>query len=72
MRHAQSIATKLVPAHSVSSHQRKNIFGVILDALHHSRRLEAERTLRRYRHLVERAERSIAAELKSRSGYRSC
>jgi len=34
---------------------RKSIFAIILDALHHSRRLQAERTLRQYRHLIDRA-----------------
>jgi hypothetical protein len=70
MRHAPSIATKLVSIRSVSSprQNKKSIFGVILGALHHSRRLQAERTLRRYRDLIEQAEQSITAELKLRSG----
>lgn len=69
MRQAQSTATKLVSAHSVSSHPRKSFFGAILDALPHSRRVEGERTLHRYRNLFERAARGIAAELRSHSGY---
>jgi hypothetical protein len=73
MRHVPSIATKFVSIRSVSSPRRskKSIFAIILYALHHSRRLQAERTLRRYRDLIDRAEHSIAAELKLRSGEHS-
>jgi hypothetical protein len=40
--------------------KRNNIFVRILEALHASRRLEAQRVLRRYDHLIERYQ-SIAA-----------
>ena len=70
MRRVPSIATKFVSIRPVSSARRnkKSIFAIILDALHHSRRLQAQRTLRRYRDLIDRAEHRIAAELKLRSG----
>jgi hypothetical protein len=34
--------------------QRSSIFAVLIDALHHARRLQAQRTLLQYRHLVAR------------------
>lgn len=70
MRRAPSIAMKFVSIRSVSSPRRnkRSVFGLILDALHHSRRLQAERTLRQYRDLIDQAEHSMAAELKLRSG----
>jgi uncharacterized protein YjiS (DUF1127 family) len=37
------------------SHKR-SIYAIVLDALHHSRRLQAERTLRQYRDLIDQAE----------------
>jgi hypothetical protein len=33
--------------------RRKGLFGQLLHALHHSRRLQAERTFRQYRHLID-------------------
>jgi hypothetical protein len=50
------------------SAEQKEYLRFILYALHHSRRLQAERTLQRYRDLIDQAEHSIAAELKLRSG----
>jgi hypothetical protein len=35
--------------------KRKGFLAAILDALHHSRRLEAQRILRRYQHLIDSA-----------------
>jgi hypothetical protein len=34
--------------------QRNGFFGLVLEALHHSRRLQAERTIRRYQHLIDK------------------
>ena len=38
---------------STSSSRKEGWFGRLLQALHHSRRLQAERTLRQYRHLID-------------------
>jgi hypothetical protein len=35
--------------------KRKGFLAAILEALHHSRRLEAQRILRRYQHLIDSA-----------------
>ena len=66
MRHTPSTFVSIPPVNN-SCQNKKGVFGLILEALHHSRRLQAERTLRQYRDLMDRAEHSIAAELKLRS-----
>ena len=38
---------------SESSSRKEGSFGRLLQALHYSRRLQAERTLRQYRHLID-------------------
>jgi len=43
---------------------------MLLEALYHSRRLEAERTLRRYRHLIAPAQRNILRELNAKDAGR--
>lgn len=60
MRHVPSLATKFVSIHSVSSPRRskQSIFAIVLDALHRSRRLQAERTVRQYRDIYQ-AEHSV-------------
>ena len=70
MRHAPFIATRLVSfeAEREQPKQRTSIFRIILEALHHSRRLQAERTLQQYRHLIHKAESNILRELNNRSG----
>ena len=50
--------------------KKKGVFRLILEALHRSRREQAERTLRQYRHLIDRAERNILVELNKRNGGR--
>jgi hypothetical protein len=35
--------------------KRKGFWSALLEALHHSRRLEAQRILRRYQHLIDSA-----------------
>jgi hypothetical protein len=35
--------------------KRKGFLAAVLEALHHSRRLEAQRILRRYQHLIDSA-----------------
>jgi hypothetical protein len=59
MRHAQSVpAEPISVASTFSNHQgRWKIFAAIINALHHSRRLQAERIIRQYRHLLARSER---------------
>ncbi len=42
---------------------RRSIFAIVLEALYHSQRLQAERTLRRYQRLVGPAERNILRDL---------
>ena len=70
MRQAPFIATELPSRQSVLHRQKteKSIFAVIFEALHHSRHLQAERTLRQYRHLIDKAERDILREPNKRSG----
>ena len=41
---------------------KKSIFAIILDALHHSRRLQAQRTLRQYHDLIDQAQRGLESE----------
>jgi hypothetical protein len=70
MSQARLTATELAP-HEIAlgrQNSKKSIFAVILEALHHSRRLQAERTLRQYRHLIDKAECNILRELNKRSG----
>jgi hypothetical protein len=53
MRHAQFIAAKLVAfAERDRPKPRKSIFRIISQALHHSRRLQAESIIRQYHHLL--------------------
>jgi acetyl-CoA acetyltransferase len=74
MRQAPFIAIELTSQEIAVGRQdskqgsKKGIFATIFEALHHSRRLQAERTLRQYRHLIDRAERDILRELNKRSG----
>jgi len=58
MRHAQSVPAETISvASAFSNHQgRWKIFAAIIDALHHSRRLQAERIIRQYRHLLASSE----------------
>jgi len=50
----QSIAPSVVPSFdSGASSVSEALFGRLLQALHHSRRLQAERTLRQYRRLID-------------------
>jgi len=59
-QHEGSSAMRVIEVASRQQVKRKNIFVRVLEALHASRRLEAQRVLRRYDHLVERRQ-SIAA-----------
>jgi hypothetical protein len=54
MRHAQSVPVETISvASAFSNHQRRwKIFAAIIDALHHSRRLQAENFIRAHRHLL--------------------
>jgi hypothetical protein len=58
MRHAQSVPVETISvASAFSNHQRRwKIFAAIIDALHHSRRLQAERIIRQYHHLLASSE----------------
>jgi hypothetical protein len=44
---------------------RKNLLALLLEALHHSRHLQAQRVLRQYRHLIARPN---AADASSNAG----
>lgn len=70
MRDASFIATRLVffKAEREQPKQQKSNFRIILEALHHSRRLQAERTFHQYRHLIQKAESNNIRELNNRSG----
>jgi hypothetical protein len=54
MRHAQTVpAETILVAPAFSNHRgRWKIFAAIIDALHHSRRLQAENFIRANRHLL--------------------
>jgi hypothetical protein len=55
MRHALfSTSTFSSPAISEDTPKRRSLFASLLEALHHSRRLQAQRALRQYRHLIAR------------------
>jgi hypothetical protein len=76
MGHAPSIATKIscqiaseTPSRRTSKDispsrpkTRKNLFAHVIDALHHSRRLQAKQILRRYHHLIDRAGQGAVGE----------
>lgn len=47
--------------------RRKSLFAILLDALHESRRLQAELIVRRYQHLIVRAQRA-AKKAEGREG----
>ena len=52
-----SISTSIASSTSAVSPNiptRKSLFSRLLDALHHSRHLQAQRVLRQYRHLIAR------------------
>jgi hypothetical protein len=56
MRHA-SISTSIASSTSAASQDkptRKSLFALLLEALHHSRRLQAQRVLAQHRHLIAR------------------
>ncbi len=58
MRHA-SFSTSIVSSTSTISPTkpaRKSLFAFLIEALHHSRRLQAQRLLGQYRHLIARHE----------------
>ena len=58
------IATKFArPASMQARPGRRSFFAMLLEALYHSRRLQARRTLRQYQHLLGPAERNILREL---------
>ena len=72
MRHA-TISTSIVSSPSAISEDkptRRSLFASILEALHHSRRLQAQRVLAQYRHLIARHEQtdSTKAEGKTDAG----
>lgn len=58
MKHFALPAAGLKPVSFVAfGRRRKSLFASIFGALHESRRLQAERVLRRHQHLIDRAER---------------
>jgi hypothetical protein len=54
MQYAPFIATKFVTVDAECDRPkpRRSIFGIISQALHHSRRLQAEKFIRAHRHLL--------------------
>ncbi len=70
MKQAPSISAKIVPQAAFLSgwRDKTRIFAIILEALHHSRRLQAERTLRQYRDLIDQGRPKIFRELNGRFG----
>ncbi len=58
------IATRAARAGSLRIRRsRRSVFEILLEAMYHSRRLQAERTLRQYRHLIAPAQAKILREL---------
>jgi hypothetical protein len=51
---ANAIASSPAPAISERSPKRRSFFAALIEALHHSRHLQAQRTLRQYSHLIQR------------------
>jgi hypothetical protein len=47
---------------------RKGFFAVLLEALHRSRRIQAQRAIRQHRHLIDRTGQRILRESNARSG----
>jgi hypothetical protein len=64
MKHAPIIAAEFM---SHPPRAKRGIFALLVEALYHSRRVRAERTLRRYRDVVGRAQLGILRELNVRS-----
>jgi hypothetical protein len=58
MRHAlfSTSIDSSTPVISNRTARRKGVFALVLEALHHSRRLQAERIIRQYRHLLASSE----------------
>ena len=48
------------PVISIRPSRRTSIFAFILDALHHSRRIQSRRVLRHYRHLISHGDQGTA------------
>ena len=75
MRHTPSIAdaenVRPKPLLALKK-PRKSIFMMIIETLHCSRRLQAERFLREHRDLVETARRSVLREFHSRDEAERC
>ena len=68
MTDASLIAARIArPGSLLRRPGRRGFFAMLLEALHHSRRLEADRTLRRYRHLIGPAQANIVRELNARA-----
>ena len=64
MRHAPIIGSEVI---SGQLRDKKSIFALFTEALYHSRHIRAERTLRRYREVIGRAQIAILCELTLRS-----
>jgi hypothetical protein len=47
---------------------RRGFFAALLEALHHSRRLQAKRAIRQYSHLIDRTGYRISGESNAHSG----
>ncbi|WP_156180328.1 hypothetical protein [Bradyrhizobium sp. LTSPM299] len=61
MKHVSLPAMGVTPVTLVPfGRRRKGLFASILDALHHSRQAQARRVIKRYQHLIDRAERRRA------------
>jgi hypothetical protein len=65
MRHASFSTGIESSTPAISNRTRKRFFAVLLEALQHSRRLQAQRILRQYRHLLARPD---AVDAKSNVG----
>jgi hypothetical protein len=71
MRHTPSITAGIscdALPERVRPTRTRSIFRSVIEALHHSRRLQAERVLIQYRHLIDRTEGRFINELYSNAG----
>ena len=72
MRNASYPATGMVSSVEVARSKRlpkrRSLFASLFDALHESRRLQAELIVGRYRHLIDRTQQRAAAQLAATKG----
>lgn len=70
MKHASFPAVEIKSATIISfPEKRKSFFARFLEALHHSRHMQARRVLGQYRHLIDRSEQRGALDGQEGRGH---